>query len=200
MRVLAASMLLLAGCAGAEQGDAVSQESSKAPEAPANRAGASPVPSVAATKQVDCTASEETVFSCAMPGGKRLAVCAPSAGPVQYRFGAKEPELVLRGGKWARAMYSGGGEAQIAFANGDTRYIVFSRMVRTHFAAGEPNYPAISDGVLIMRDDELVAVRPCAGGQADMPVQYDAAERVFAQEDELFTDETMRADPDWSRE
>ena len=55
-------------------------------------------------------------------------------------------------------------------------------------------------GVLIMRDDELVAVRPCAGGQADMPVQYDAAERVFAQEDELFTDETMRADPDWSRE
>ena len=33
-----------------------------------------------------------------------------------------------------------------------------------------------------------------------MPVQYDAAERVFAQEDELFTDETMRADPDWSRE
>ncbi|MEC7625022.1 MAG: hypothetical protein VYA25_12660 [Pseudomonadota bacterium] len=135
-----------------------------------------------------------------MPGGKRLAVCAPSAGPAQYRFGTKEAELVLRGGKWARAMYSGGGEAQIAFANGDTRYIVFSRMVRTNFAAGEPNYPAISDGVLIMRNDELVAVRPCAGGQADMPVQYDAAERVFAQEDELFTDETMRADPDWSRE
>ncbi|MEC7421688.1 MAG: hypothetical protein VX648_04780, partial [Pseudomonadota bacterium] len=61
-------MLLLAGCAGAEQGDAVSQESSKAPEAPANRAGASPVPAPAAAKQVDCTASEETVFSCAMPG------------------------------------------------------------------------------------------------------------------------------------
>ena len=199
MRVLAASMLLLAGCAGAEQGDAVSQESSKASEAPANRAGASPVPSPAITKEVDCTASEETVFSCAMPGGKRLAVCAPSAGPAQYRFGTKEAELVLRGGKWARAMYSGGGEAQIAFANGDTRYIVFSRMVRTNFAAGEPNYPAISDSV-IMRNDELVAVRPCAGGQADMPVQYDAAERVFAQEDELFTDETMRADPDWSRE
>ena len=200
MRVLAASMLLLAGCAGAEQGDAVSQESSKAPEAPANRAGASPVPSVAATKQVDCTASEETVFSCAMPSGKRLAVCAPPEGPAQYRFGGEGPELVLTGGTWASAMYSGGGEAQIAFANGDTHYIVFSRMVRTHFAAGEPNYPAISDGVLIMRDDELVAVRPCAGGQADMPVQYDAAEWVFAQEDELFTDETMRADPDWSRE
>ena len=199
MRALAASILLLAGCAGGGEDEGGSQDSNiveqqtQAAEVPATPDDPVPAP-------VDCAAPEETVFSCAMPGGKRLAVCAPQQGEAEYRFGGKSPELVLRGGKWATAMYSGGGEAQIQFVNGDTSYTVFSRMVRTNFTAGEPNNPAITDGVVITRDGAFVALRLCEGGQAEMPVQHDAAESAFAQEDALFTEETIRADPDWANE
>ena len=198
-----ASFALLAGC---EQGadpapDAAPEETasaagSQAPDkvsgasepssAPANAAGRTPV---------DCTAAEEMIFSCEMAGGKRLAVCAAAGGQAQYRYGKDAPELALSGGKWANVMYSGGGEAQILFSNGDTDYIVFSRMVRTNFTPGEPNYPAISDGVVILRGGEFAALRLCAGGQGEMPVQYDAAKRVFEEMDDLFTGETVRADP-----
>ena len=200
MRALTASLLLLAGCTGAAEDETASQKSGAAPEASSQVTEASAVPARTTPKQVDCAAPEETVFSCAMPGGKRLAVCAPPEGPAQYRFGGTGPELVLTGGTWANAAYSGGGEAQIAFANGDTNYTVFSRIVRTNFTAGEPNNPAITDGVVITRDGAFVALRLCEGGQADMPVQYDAAGRAFTHEDALFTDETIRADPDWANE
>ncbi|MFW2351525.1 hypothetical protein [Qipengyuania sp.] len=200
MRALLASLLLLAGCAGAAEDEAGSQDSGPAAPPSAGAAAATTAPSEHASGRVECAAPEETIFSCAMSGGKRLAVCAPQAGAAQYRFGGTSPELVLTGGKWATAMYSGGGEAQIEFANGDTVYTVFSRMIRTNFAAGEPNYPAITDGVVITRDGKFVALRLCEGGQADMPVQYDAAERAFPQSEDLFTDETIRADPDWANE
>ncbi|MEZ5681903.1 MAG: hypothetical protein R3E14_11510 [Erythrobacter sp.] len=200
MRILAALLMLLAGCTGAGGEEGGSQGSSIVEQAQAQVVEAPATPADPAPGPVGCTAEEEPIFSCAVPGGKRLAVCAAQQGEAEYRFGGKSPELVLRGGKWANAMYSGGGEAQIEFANGDTRYIVFSRMVRTNFTAGEPNNPAITDGVLISREGEFIALRLCAGGQAEIPVQYDAAERAFAQEDDLFTEETIRADPDWANE
>lgn len=200
MRTLAASLLLLAGCTGAVEDEGASQEVSAVPGPLAEAAEAAPAPAKSAPQQVDCHAPEETIFSCPMQGGKHLAVCAPPEGPAQYRFGGSTPELVLTGGQWANTAYSGGGEAQIRFTNGDTGYVVFSRMVRTHFVAGEPNYPAISDGVLVTRGGKFAALRLCEGGQAEMPVQYDAADRAFAQAEELFSDETIRADPDWAKD
>lgn len=160
----------------------------------------SPSPESAVRKTVDCSAREEIIFSCSVPGGKHLAVCAPKTGEAEYRFGGDAPELELTGGKWANAMYSGGGEAQIRFSNRGTDYIVFSRMIRTNFTEGEPNYPAISDGVLIRRGGKFVALKLCEGGQALMPVQYDAARRAFGEAEDLFTDETIRADPEWARD
>lgn len=200
MRALAASILLLAGCSGAAKDEPVSQETGAAPAALARAAKATPVPAKAAPRDVDCTAPEVTIFACPMPGGKHLAVCAPEQGEAEYRFGGASPELVLTGGTWANTAYSGGGEAQIRFANGDTSYVVFSRMVRTNFAAGEPNYPAITDGVLITRGDKFVALRLCEGGQAEMPVQYDAARRAFGEAQAMFTDDTIRADPNWAKD
>ncbi len=151
-------------------------------------------PSAAQGTQVACAASEETIFSCTTKTGKQLAVCVGDEG-AQYRFGKDTPELMLSGGRWASAAYSGGGEAQIAFDNGDTRYIVFSRMIRTNFAAGEPNNPAISDGVVVEKSGEFVAVLECGGAGELMPVQYSAAESHLPRADELFTYETGRADP-----
>lgn len=147
----------------------------------------------AARTPASCIAGEETIFTCKVANGKRLSVCATTDGKAQYRYGRGPAELVLDGSEWADAPYSGGGEGQIAFDNGDTRYVVFSRMVRTHFVDGEPNYPAISDGVVVLKDDQFVAMHLCSDGDM-VSLQYDAADRVMKRGKTLFTEETMRAD------
>ncbi len=67
-------------------------------------------------------------------------------------------------------------------------------MIRTNFEADEPNYPAISDGVIVLRNDEVLAISTCNDADA-MPVQYDAAQKNMKQQDELFTYETGRTEP-----
>ena len=128
--------------------------------------------------------------------GKQIAVCASGEGTVEYRYGKGDAELVLGDPQWASVPYSGGGEAQIAFDNGDTRYIVFSRVVRTNFEPGEPNYPAISDGVIVQRGEEVLSLQTC-GGEGDLkPLDVNAAERLIpGRRNELFSYETGRADP-----
>jgi hypothetical protein len=149
---------------------------------------------------VACAAGETPIFSCKFADGKRVAVCGIAPGKAEYRFGGEgKPELVLNGGRNAYAMYSGGGESQLAFDDGDdTRYIVFSRMVRTGFGE-EGNMPAISDGVVVERAGKFAAIRIC--DDPDLrPVDVDAAQKHLSAAAAsggtgLFTEETMRADP-----
>jgi hypothetical protein len=141
-----------------------------------------------------CAAGEQPVFSCKFKDGKQVAVCGIAPGQAEYRFGgAGKPELVLTGGLNAYQMYSGGGESQLAFDNGDTRYIVFSRMVRTGFGE-DGNMPAISDGVVVERAGKFESIRTCDDPDV-LPVQTDAARRFLKPVDEHFTGETQRADP-----
>ncbi|WP_298467778.1 hypothetical protein [uncultured Erythrobacter sp.] len=150
---------------------------------------------VAANSSAACSAKEETLFSCTASNGKQIAVCAAGEGRIEYRYGKGDAELVLADPEWASVPYSGGGEAQIAFTNGDTRYIVFSRIVRTNFEPGEPNNPAISDGVIVQRGEKLLNMQACGAGDLK-PVDYNVAERLMPQSrNELFTYETGRADP-----
>ena len=134
-----------------------------------------------------CKDGEEKVFSCTMKSGKRASVCVTGDGDAkfaQYRFGpaAGPAELVwpasADAGKLAfkSVPYSGGGEAQISFTRGDTTYVVFSRVIRTNFTAGEPNNPAISDGILVVRGGSILGELGCAG-TVEMPVNYDLAEK-----------------------
>lgn len=196
--------LALAGCASERAEQSVPEIAAEEPadiaikDASEDEAEASneAVVSFPAKKQAACAASEEPLFSCTVSNGKRIAVCASAKGDVEYRYGKGDAELVLGKPQWATVPYSGGGEAQIAFDNGDTRYIVFSRMVRTNFEPGEPNYPAISDGVIVLRGDEVLSVRACDGPGELKPVDYNVAERLIAERRrELFTYETSRADP-----
>lgn len=140
------------------------------------------------TKDVACLDTEKTVFSCTVQGGKQLSVCAADAR-TEYRLGKGKSEMTLSNGRWASVPYSGGGEAQIAFENGDVRYIVFSRVVRTNFTEGEPNNPAISDGVIIQRAGETIAELACGGSGELMPIQVFVAEEHLEKADELFTNE-----------
>ena len=138
----------------------------------------------AARAQVSCGQDEQTVFTCPVQGGKTISVCGKD-GEVEYRFGAGVPELAIKGGRFASVPYSGGGEAQIAFANGDTQYIVFSRIVRTNFTAGEPNNPEFTDGVAIVRGGEVIGEKLCKAGSAQS-VDVSASELYGGTANELF--------------
>jgi hypothetical protein len=192
-----AAFALLAGCQG--QGP----EQTAAPEATATPSAATSVdPAILALdaeqKRVAaaaCPADETPIFTCNFKDGKRVAVCGAGEWNGRYRYGGSAPEIEINGGQYASVMYSGGGEAQIAFDNGDTRYIVFSRMVRTGFDEDGNNVPAISDGIVIERGGKFLDIKLCDSSDPPLPVQYDAANAVWEDEGELFTEETIRADP-----
>jgi len=205
--------VLLAGC----QSEVEAPEAPQSPEAPEAPSKANSLPSSVASPEApetatvpappgvgdtkrnlskdsaQCASNEKTIFACKVANGKRVTVCAADSGKVHYRYGGAKAELALQGGKWASVAYSGGGELQMAFENGDTRYIVFSRIVRTNFKEGEPNYPAISDGVIVMRGDKVLSLQSCDDPQLK-PADYDLAEKSLPRVDELFTYETSRAD------
>ncbi|MGB5723982.1 MAG: hypothetical protein WBM39_06175 [Parasphingorhabdus sp.] len=182
-------------------------EQAEAPMEP-NRKPAAPVspptadePGQAVPEKVNaigfCSAKEPAIFSCQLKGRKVVSVCGTEneAGTktAQYRFGVpgKSPELVWPGtaGKdrltFASVPYSGGGEAQISFARGDVTYVVYSRMVRTNFAAGEPNHPEMTDGILVLKGKKTVSDLVCADRDV-VPVDYDLATQYANRSDEAF--------------
>ncbi|WP_052761709.1 hypothetical protein [Aurantiacibacter luteus] len=144
----------------------------------------------------DCGPSQSTVFACRLENGKRVAVCADPAGGKggTYRYGGSGVELELDGGEYARVAYSGGGESQVAFANEGYRYIAFSRVVRTNFTPGEPNEPAMSDGLAVLRGDGLVGLHLCDAGFDPRPLDAALASTAWQEQGDLFTYETERAD------
>ncbi|WP_215228630.1 hypothetical protein [Erythrobacter sp. 3-20A1M] len=166
--------LLVAGC-----GQGAAQAAKDEPVSPASEEGAvepvatpddsaSSAGKASATEvtSVACAQDEQELFSCTA-GTKKIAVCgvnnAQGRKTAQYRFGtAKKVELVLDGGRFANTAYSGGGESQIQFANGDVRYIVYSRTIRTGFDE-DGNKPEFTDGVWVVRGDENLADRQCTG-------------------------------------
>lgn len=146
-----------------------------------------------------CGAKETPVFSCTVRGGKIASVCLAKGDDgefAQYRFGRPDaaPELVWPTDgngqiEWASVPYSGGGEAQLSFAIGDVRYVVYSKVVRTNFTAGEPNNPAMTDGVMVLRSNKVAASLAC-DGTALLPIDIDAAQAHLAEANDLFTYDT----------
>lgn len=144
-----------------------------------------------------CSAKEPVIFSCQLKSRKVVSVCGTEDGEgikeAQYRFGTlgKSPELVWPAatGKdrltFSSVPYSGGGEAQLSFSRGDVTYVVYSRMVRTNFKAGEPNYPEMSDGVMVLKGKQTVSDLVCADPDV-VPVNYDLASEYAIQSDEVF--------------
>ncbi|WP_137681445.1 hypothetical protein [Aurantiacibacter suaedae] len=178
-----------------------SQAPSPASAPPAGEApGNARVPLASDTKSAQattlCADEERAIFSCKVRGGKVASVCLAKGGEedfAQYRFGRADtaPELVWPTNSseqlaWASTMYSGGGETQVSFATGDVRYVVYSKAVRTNFAPGEPNDPAFSDGVAVLRAGKVQAKFVCEG--ADLkPIDVEAARDHLEEAPDLFT-------------
>lgn len=197
------SILALVGCGRAEEDELRSEiapeagETGSAPSAdPAKRTQTRPSKYPATSA---CAETEATIFSCSIRDGRTIAVCVSRDNQgrefAQYRFGQSDqpPELAWptsfeeRGMQWASVPYSGGGEAQLSFARGDIRYVIYSRVVRTNFTAGEPNDPSFEDGAYVYRGARRISALPCAA-EADRSVSVAMAERFAEQQDELFTD------------
>ena len=186
MRIGMISLIALAlgACSGEpEQLDTADLEASEeAPEAlhPEDLEAADADPAETAERTMEdmaqpvaCAKGERTLFFCEA-GRKQIAVCgvtdAQGRADAQYRYGSDTAEIVLNGGRFASVPFSGGGEAQIEFLNGATRYIVYSRTVRTNFTAGEPNNPEMTDGVVVIRAGEKQAERQCTGSTESVDV------------------------------
>ena len=149
-----------------------------------------------APQLVACNNGEVTLVACAVESGKQMAVCSSKAGQAQYRFGAHGAEITLDGGRFARAGYSGGGEMQIAFDDGDYQYVVFARTVRTGRLPSGEGIVAASDGVVVLNKGEFVGMQMCQPDKS-RPSYGDKAEgrrQSLPQAGDLFTYETARAD------
>lgn len=156
--------------AAAEGDDAETESASDEAEDEATDEAEDPTP---APKRVACGRGEANLFSCTA-GNKRIAVCgvtnAQGQRTAQYRFGnANGAEITLDGGRFANVAYSGGGEAQIEFANGATRYIVYSSTIRTGFDENGNN-PEFSDGVVVLNNGRQLTDKRCTGNVESVDV------------------------------
>lgn len=198
MATTAAFLGLLAGGCSQEEGAASSEVADGADlSVGAETARPENPPSAKQSGTGLCSAGEAPLFSCTVTSGKIASVCETKspAGKsfAQYRYGAAgaAPELAFplspEGAqlRWASVAYSGGGEAQIGFERGATTYVVFSRMVRTNFAADEPNNPEITDGVMVLQGGKSIATHRC--NDDPLPIDYDRAEQLLEKSADLFT-------------
>lgn len=190
--------LVLPACSPANPETAeASARQSVVPGAVVATAAATPATGAKAAVGAVCAKDEPVLFSCNLRNGRKVAVCGALLGgraTAQYRYGKPgEPAEMI----WPRSSsdsrvafasvpYSGGGEAQLSFANGTTRYVVYSRIIRTNFAADEPNDPAIEDGVLVMQGGRQLANLAC-DDQPMHPVDYNVSEKFADKAEELFT-------------
>ena len=134
-----------------------------------------------------CAPDEDVLFSCQLENRKMASVCGANnkTGSVvaQYRYGksGQVPELTWPDAdsgerlKFASVPYSGGGEAQLHFRRGDTQYIIYSRVIRTNFTAGEPNDPDLADGIFVRKGDRIIARHACADPDVS-PIDYEKAD------------------------
>lgn len=193
---VAAAALALAGCSAETSVEAGETAETSVETETAIDPYADDPQAVAMEGGVDC-GSGATIFACTTTSGRALRICGVEAGDgsifAQYRFGPASgaPELVLpqgegSGAQWATAPYSGGGEAQALFTNGETRYVVYSRVVRTGFDEGGNN-PEFSDGVMVLRGGEIAADISCSG-EADPSLDVNALMNISESQPELFAE------------
>jgi len=134
-----------------------------------------------------CAAGEAVIFSCQLENEKIASVCGTENKSrdvvAQYRYGKSgaKPELIwpdvdsTNRLTFASVPYSGGGEAQLHFRRGDNQYVVYSRVIRTNFTAGEPNDPSLEDGIFVRKGGKLITRHACKGTKI-APIDYKKAE------------------------
>lgn len=137
----------------------------------------SSTPSIAVQGSL-CTKGEAPLFSCPI-GVKVVSVCGVSATGATYRYGRPgRIELERRGGlHYANQGFSGGGEDQLWFDNASTRYILYSRTVRTSFSSSGRHDPEFSAGLVALTHGRKLFNHGC-GGRGDQGFDAKTAAHV----------------------
>ncbi|MGN6182380.1 MAG: hypothetical protein ACTHQM_01860 [Thermoanaerobaculia bacterium] len=109
-----------------------------------------------------CTASENTIFSCAT-GTKLVSVCESKRGGVQYRFGKPDAPLELKindsKATGASIAFSGGGGTWLRFHNGAYSYVVYTGVGKW----GPRGETREKSGIAVEHNGAPVRYLPCTG-------------------------------------
>lgn len=107
-----------------------------------------------------CAPQETAVFVC--PVGRKLVSVCGQGDKATYRYGSPgKVELSSQALTTAERSFSGGGETQIYFNNGQFTYLIYDKTVRTSFSADGRNDPDFTSGLVVLKGGHAVSIRKC---------------------------------------
>ena len=107
-----------------------------------------------------CSAQETVLFVC--PVGRKLVSVCGQADKATYRYGSPgKVELSSQALTTAERSFSGGGETQIYFKNGQFTYLVYDKTARTSFSPSGQNDPGFTSGLVVLKNGRVVSPRKC---------------------------------------
>lgn len=109
-----------------------------------------------------CETQETVSFSCGFKT-KSVSVCRNDEGALIYRFGSKQNiELELKSDvHFSRTAYSGGGEGNLTFLNGNYKYVVYSRISNGDWLADGTREKVERAGVYVVKGEKLLTDIQC---------------------------------------
>lgn len=120
-----------------------------------------------------CNTDERVSFSCSAES-KSISVCRNSEEALIYRFGTPQKiELELESDiHFSRTTYSGGGEGNLTFQNGDYSYVVYSSISNGDWLEDGTREKIERAGVYVVEGDKLLADIECQS-DSGMPFIHD---------------------------
>lgn len=134
-------------------------------------------PAEAKTAPPTCSTNQTEIFSCTA-GRRVVSVCMAGDDRIYRSFSNEALEIQIPGGIPMWFGYSGGGEHQIAFRNGDVDYVVYQRTVRTSF--GDRHDVAVDAGVTVTRKGRTISTVHCDSPDTTFSVMGESATAVDA--------------------
>lgn len=112
--------------------------------------------------EVLCEADERVSFACGFKS-KSVSVCRNDEENLIYRFGSQQKiELELTSDiHFSRAAYSGGGEGNLTFFNGNYRYVVYSSISNGASLNDGTREKVERAGIYVVKGDKLLKNLEC---------------------------------------
>ena len=112
--------------------------------------------------EVLCKKDETVSFSCGFKS-KSVSVCFTDSETLTYRFGTvKKIELELKSDiHFSRTAYSGGGEGNLTFFNGNYRYVVYSSISNGAWLDNGMREKVERAGIYVVDGDKLLTDIEC---------------------------------------
>ena len=109
-----------------------------------------------------CKTNESVSFSCGFKT-KSVSVCRNDDQALIYRFGSKKNiELELKSGvHFSHTAYSGGGEGNLTFHNGNYKYVVYSSISNGDWLGDGTREKVERAGIYVVKGEKLLTDIQC---------------------------------------